>query len=470
MNKILKRLLTGVLTLATVFTALPTTAVHAAETQYWTESEERVGIVEKVMNDGSIGSTFNEGHMTVEGEDAYCIDINTGFKNGYKTRSDASTRMTAYQIEDVALSLEYVKQYTKSHTGLSSQHAYLLRQLVVWQRLSVHLGWSCDNVRASYDEISKSVQDEVFAGAKAFVRENKGRYSYAEHYVLGDVFVLTSPDKEKGTLLELKGKGCRQMESYLLAQHRSWYDFLMDALVEGGVMKRLDLAINDMAGILDIPELTEKCNREECISVFRSFKSYRSGELVRSNEQDRYGMGNTLYIGSLKSEVYFCIYEKDYEQYVKYDIPIEDTKIKNRFEIRLKNERAYYAVRDLLTYHDAERTAFDIINRYMRFADKEVEKRRSEWQTNEKWAYFIGSDRGRLKLTTKPEPYTLTRTLNWISRQVAPTWKVLQKIDSTNGTTYLKDILDHAKLTERHKKLIEQQTTSTEEMITETEE
>ena len=174
-------------------------------------------------------------------------------------------------------------------------------------------------------------------------------------------------------------------------------------------------------------------------------------------EQDKYGMGNTLYVGSLKSEVYFCIYEKDYEQYAKYDIAIEDTKIKNRFEIRLKNERAYYAVRDLLTYYDAERTAFDIINRYMRFADKEVEKRRSEWKTNEKWAYFIGSDRGRLKLTTKPEPYTLTRTLNWISRQVAPTWKVLQQIDSTNGTSYLKDILDHAKLTERHKKLIEPQ-------------
>ena len=138
------------------------------------------------MNDGSIGSTFNEGHMTVEGEDAYCIDINTGFKNGYKTRSDASTRMTAYQIEDVALSLEYVKQYTKSHTGLSSQHAYLLSQLVVWQRLSVHLGWSCDNVRASYDEISKSVQDEVFAGAKAFVRENKGRYDCYGYIYTGE--------------------------------------------------------------------------------------------------------------------------------------------------------------------------------------------------------------------------------------------------------------------------------------------
>ncbi|VIG67556.1 replication initiation factor [Clostridioides difficile] len=324
-------------------------------------------------------------------------------------------------------------------------------------------------IRFPTQDVKHIVEDILKIRLDVMIHEDFGFYSYSEHYVLGDVFVLTSPDEEKGTLLELKGKGCRQMESYLLAQHRSWYDFLMDALLEGGVMKRLDLAINDIAGILDIPELTEKCNHEECISVFRSFKSYRSGELVKSKEQDRYGMGNTLYVGSLKSEVYFCIYEKDYEQYVKYEIPLEDTKIKNRFEIRLKNERAYYAVRDLLTYHDAERTAFDIINRYMRFADKEVEKRRSEWKTNERWAYFIGSDRGRLKLTTKPEPYTLTRTLNWISRQVAPTWKVLQQIDDTNGTTYLKDILNHAKLTERHKKLIEQQTTSTEKITTQEE-
>ena len=186
MKKILKRLCTGFLVFATVVTALPSTAVHASGTQYWTESDERVGIVEKVMNDGSISSTFNEGHMKVEGEDAYCIDINTDFQNGYKTRADASSRMSADQIADVALSIEYVKQYAKNHSGLSSQHNYLLRQLVVWQRLSVHLGWQCDNVRASYDEISKAVQDEVFAGAKAFVKENKGRYDCGGYIYSGE--------------------------------------------------------------------------------------------------------------------------------------------------------------------------------------------------------------------------------------------------------------------------------------------
>lgn len=182
MKKILKRLCTGVLTLATVVTTLPSTPVHAESKQYWTQSNERVGIVEKVMNDGSIGSTFNEGHLTVESEDAYCIDINTDFKNGYKTRADASSRMTADQISDVALSIEYVKQYTDSHSVISNNHAYLLRQLVVQQRLSIHPGWQCDNVRASYDEIP----NEVFAGAKAFVKENKGRYECGGYIYSGE--------------------------------------------------------------------------------------------------------------------------------------------------------------------------------------------------------------------------------------------------------------------------------------------
>ena len=186
MKKILKRLCTGFLALATVVTALPSTPVHAESKQYWTESAERVGIIEKVMNDGSIGSTFNEGYMKVEGETAYCIDINTDFKNGYKTRADASSRMSADQISDVALSLEYVKQYGEAHKELNYKQVYLLEQCVVWQRLSVHLGWQCDNVRASYDEIPKATQDEVFAGAKAFVKENKGRYECGGYIYSGE--------------------------------------------------------------------------------------------------------------------------------------------------------------------------------------------------------------------------------------------------------------------------------------------
>ena len=147
-------------------------------------------------------------------------------------------------------------------------------------------------------------------------------------------------------------------------------------------------------------------------------------------------MGRTLYLGSLKSDVYFCIYEKDYEQYVKLGTPLEEADIINRFEIRLRNERAYYAVRDLLTYYDAEQTAFSIINQYVRFVDEEPDKRKNDWKLNDRWAWFIGDNRQSLKLTTKPEPYTLERTLRWVQRQVAPTLKMLKKIDKGNGTDY----------------------------------
>lgn len=314
-------------------------------------------------------------------------------------------------------------------------------------------------------DIKHIIKDILKLNINYMLHEDYGHYKYTEHYHIGDVFVYVSQDEEKGVLLELKGKGCRQFESYLLAQERSWYDFFTDALVEGGVMKRLDLAINDRTGLLDISELIRKCENEECISKFRSFKSYGSGELVKHNETDKYGMGHTLYIGSFSSEVYFCCYEKNYEQYAKLGISIEEVPIKNRFEIRLKNERAYYAVVELLTHYDAELTAFSIINQYIRFADKEPDKRKSDWKTNIRWSWFIGEGRPPVKLTTKPEQYTLERTLNWLQRQVAPTLKMLKQIDKDNQTEYLETIEKQAKLTERHHQIIKQQTATVEEMV-----
>ncbi|HFQ3335845.1 TPA: MobT family relaxase [Enterococcus faecium] len=318
-------------------------------------------------------------------------------------------------------------------------------------------------IRFPTTNVKKIIEEILRLKFSYMLNEEYAFYGYQEQFVMGDIIVMFSNDEEKGVLLELKGRGCRQFESFLLAQSRSWYDFFIDCLAVGGVMKRLDLAINDRTGILDIRELTKKCQNEECISLFRSFKSYGSGELVRKQEKE--GMGETLYIGSVKSEVYFCLYQKDYEQLMKLGIPLEEAEIKNRFEIRLKNERALFAVRDLIRYRNVERTAFSIINRYLRFVEKDETKRRSQWQTNERWAWFIGKNRQELRLTTEPEPYTLERTIRWIGRQVAPTLKMAQILDKINDTTIVKDIIKRAELSKWHKKIIEQQVAGIENLI-----
>ena len=117
-------------------------------------------------------------------------------------------------------------------------------------------------IRFPTTDVQQVVENILQLKLSYFLHEDYGFYSYSEHYALGDIFVLCSHELDKGVLVELKGRGCRQFESYLLAQQRSWYEFFMDVLVAGGVMKRLDLAINDKTGILNIPVLTESANRK----------------------------------------------------------------------------------------------------------------------------------------------------------------------------------------------------------------
>lgn len=243
------------------------------------------------------------------------------------------------------------------------------------------------------------IKDILHIKPRHMLHEEYERYGYEEQYILGDITVLVSSNPSLGVLLELKGKGCRQIEGYLLAQQRSWFDLMMDCLTSDGVIKRLDLAINDRVGVLDIPKLIEKYQRGECISYFRRQKRYDGTD--KNGDDIPESTGNTMYIGSTQSELYFCIYEKAKEQYVKKGIAIEDSGIKNRFEIRMKNERAYKAVVDLLTYYDAERTAFSIINHYIRFVDPEEDKPKNRWKINPEWAYFVGDNRVPIRLTTQ---------------------------------------------------------------------
>ena len=77
---------------------------------------------------------------------------------------------------------------------------------------------------------------------------------------------------------------------------------------------------------------------------------------------------------------------------------------------------------------------------------------------------FSVRGRGRLKLTTEPEPYNFQRTLNWLARQVAPTLQVAEKLDKQNNTTIIKDMVKNAKLSDRLEKVLQQLSVTVEDM------
>ncbi len=366
------------------------------------------------------------------------------------------------------LGLDKLKNIESGRTKLKDDIAEML--LTTLEKLNpnkpMEIIFDYIRIRFNTNDVNKVIEQYLKIKVDYFGVNEHGFYGYEKTYFLGDVFVMSSSTEELGVMLELKGKGCRQFESYLEAQRRTWFTFFTQVLENNfAVVKRLDIAINDKTGILDIPFLSRKCDAGECISVFKAYKSYSSGEMIKHREENVQSMGHTLYIGSLRSEVYFCIYEKNYEEFVKMGVPMEDAEVKNRFEIRLKNDRAYKAIVDLLTYEDAEKTAFSIINRYVRFADADEELDREYWKNNSMWDYFIGENRRAIRLTTKPEPYTLDKTLRWIHKQVASTFKMAQEIDRINGTKNIEKILENAELNEKHQKIIEQNTFSVEEVV-----
>ncbi|OJG43008.1 hypothetical protein RV02_GL002928 [Enterococcus gilvus] len=301
---------------------------------------------------------------------------------------------------------------------------------------------------------------------KYMIYDDYAFYGYIAKYVFSNIQVMISPEEDdKGTLIELKGQGCREFENILLAQGRSWFDFFVRCEKEKVFYKRIDLAINDNVGILSIPFLGEKCKQRELISKFRSFQSLGSGKF--ESEENESFVGNTLYLGSLKSDIYFCFYEKNIEQMVKKGVPAEEIEIINRYEIRLKNDRAYNTIQDLLVYRDVEQTVFSIINTYIVFLEVGKTKKKSSWKMDRSWERFIGPDRGKLKLTMEPKPIELGRTLLWLRRQVAPTLKMLLLIDEENSTNRINDLLNDTNLTKKHEKMIEQHTAILQEILME---
>ena len=273
--------------------------------------------------------------------------------------------------------------------------------------------------------------------------EDYGKYGYESKYVLGDINVMCSMQEHLGVLLELKGRGCRQMESYLLAQERSWYDFMLDCLTAGGKMKRLDLAINDMCGLLDIPVLSEKYKNGGADCRCKNYENVQGGKLSGKNRN----LASTLYIGSKASTKYFCLYEKQKEQATKK----KHTDIINRFEIRLRDKKAVQAVEELLLTYNPHGLVFYLITDFVQFPDYPL------------WEIFISHD--SLPFEMNPVPVNMERTLQWLERQVMPSIVMIEEIDRLTGSNYMKMIDECTHLSEKQEMLVEQMCTDIADVI-----
>ncbi|EEO1968936.1 replication initiation factor domain-containing protein [Listeria welshimeri] len=309
-----------------------------------------------------------------------------------------------------------------------------------------------DYIRVSFKthDIDLIVESILHLKKEYMLEKEYGMYGYIGTLELDNIKVFYSaPDDNRGILVEMSGLGCRQFESFLKVRRKTWLDFFSDCENLNGKYTRFDLAIDDYKTRLSIPTLLNKAQKGECISRF-DVSDFNGGIDLNTGEH----RGTTMYIGSKKSELYMCFYQKNYEQAKKLKINVDEIGSWNRYELRMKNDRAQEFVKNLIRQKNMNTIGLQVIHNYVRFTDSVKGVKKENWKTNKKWQRFIG-DIQKLSLYTKPSQEFFEKSKRWLVHSAAPTMKMVLEGDKVLGTSDLSDMVLNAQMSKKQEKMLE---------------
>lgn len=201
-----------------------------------------------------------------------------------------------------------------------------------------------------------------------------------------------------GYCVSMTGQGCRYYEE--IQKDGDFVDFWREFLVRlrdlnnrgyAVNVSRIDIAVDDYDGLLDMGLISDSCNSREFVSQFRT--AYEQGY---NNILTGEGLGRTIYFGTRKSATLCRFYDKRMEQLHKYRNDPEKYKellaIPHwvRMEFEFKREQAVKIVNVICDSDDFGKYYSEIVNSYVRFVesdDSNVSRRTMKtW-----WKKFIGT-------------------------------------------------------------------------------
>ncbi|WP_206911603.1 cro/CI family transcriptional regulator [Enterococcus sp. DIV0840] len=340
----------------------------------------------------------------------------------------------------------------------------------------LHLNGGVNSVEAKIDflrvrfktlDIQTVIEKVLHMDMNWFTHENRGFYHYTETFYYGSIRIFRNPeDSNMGIMLDLSGEGCRQLEQIFEEDNdRSWTEFFWslyedDLFGQGMVVDtkitRIDIALDELIvegeENFDLYNLKEKMEQGLVDTTFKNFDfnggcSYEGGKMVNK--------GLSLYFGSRQSPLYFNFYQKDYELAKKEKMSVEDARlkheVKNRYEIRLADEKAFLFVEYFLSSGESlDWLVKEIINASLNVYEIENEMK----VFCQSWYNVIDKMEG-LKLSVKGEKPSIEKTLRWLTNYLAPSLKMIKLIDNYMGTNELMERIDLAELKEKHEEMID---------------
>lgn len=343
-------------------------------------------------------------------------------------------------------------RYENEVIGIPEKHEVTLQGYYDSHNMNDSLYAKFDYVRVTFktNNVQNVIETILRLDIDYFVPNEKAYYGYLESYSLGDIVVMSSlKGSEKGVLIQLSGRGCRNYDAVLDELNDTWFNFFQRCKNFKGHFTRVDVAIDDTEEVMSINTMKDKMEAGLFQMDFRNWYPYGKEE-----------SGITLYFGSRKSELFFRFYQKGLEIASKEDIPVEEVEVKNRYEIVLKNEKASKFVDQFLSGSPIGGMALGLMANYLSFYDMKqgMNVLNLDWYNLIYFADYVD-------LRIEPVKPSYEGKRRWVQSQVARTAKTLFVIDMKNGTSDTFDMIRQASLGEVEEKIIEIETTPLSEMV-----
>lgn len=257
--------------------------------------------------------------------------------------------------------------------------------------------------------------------------------------------VDTNQEVQKiGATMYLTGQGTRLFEKALLEQGLTWKKFFVQAKRFKGTFSRLDIALNDNWGLLDMDEIIEATQQNRFWSKSRSFA-------IHGNNQD----GWTANFG--KSPFVIRIYDKQKEQEQKG----LETSIKNRVELELHADRAEQVISEWFENDNLVEYSVSILYTHLWFVDEPIDEEElkgthvreryiDSLKTMPAWSLLTSLGQS-MKFVREPKEQSVDSILSWIMKYVVPSLEVLKK---TGHWHEVIEAMDKANLSPEQEKLI----------------
>ncbi|KSU18278.1 replication initiation factor domain-containing protein [Lactococcus lactis] len=306
-----------------------------------------------------------------------------------------------------------------------------------------------------------------------FEQGQSGGNGYPFRVEYGEIKVFYHNENiDMGARIEFKGGACRLFETFLEEQNRTWQDFLRDVInysfeatringVDDPIearkflkFKRLDIALDERfneKGNYKLMDLWEKVRKGQ---IEMKLKGFRPEEEFKMSDGFLKSLGISLYFGSIQGFIRFNFYEKDLEQAFRRNIPVEDVQeifgFKNRYEIRLKDDKAFQVIEDFVGWGKTPETLYDlgggIIMDYLQVFD-ETGRPDSSW-------YEVFGQGKKYKFITQPKIESLEKRRAWFDRQLKRNLYIEARISRETGRSYVEELISEYDPDDEDEKII----------------